>query len=464
MKYRHALALYPYFRDTTATMGIFPPTGLEYIATSMKDRVGRVTLLDLRYETGYRDVGRLCRWIRNDIDLICISIIWNAQFDSVCDLIRKLPADVTTVVGGNKATEEVERLFEACPNIDIVVRGEGEETIREIADGVPWEGVLGLSYRRNGAVVHNPVRPLSDIGALGYPDRSLRRHAYQWKQYGVRVTDLTFDTVLTSRGCPYNCKFCSFSLNPLGQKRTYAERPLASVIEELKGVSADVVLFSDDNFFTHPKRSKELCDLIVENGIRKRFVVQTRIEIANDPELLEKARAAGFKIFLIGIESPHDRILQQLSKGFTQRQVRRAFQTLNRYPFFVHGYFIYGNIGETEAEMVYIARFAKELKLDTISFQKLRIERFSPLKEVVDNTPGYYYKRIGGPLFSRRYNRKALKRIRNRIRSGFYDAHQLFQILLKVHRARLLAAPELAKALTRLPVILFHLVRRAIRK
>jgi radical SAM superfamily enzyme YgiQ (UPF0313 family) len=464
MKYNHALALYPYFKDTTATMGVFPPTGLEYIATNLKDLVGTVTLLDLRYEEQYQNVTKLSDFIINKIDLLCISITWNSEFNPICKLINKLPEDVTTVVGGYKATEEVEYLFEECPNINLIVRGEGEETIREVAAGRPFEDILGLSYRMNGTIVHNKARPLPDISAFEYPDRSLRRQDYHWIQNEVQMTKLTFDTVLTSRGCPYNCKFCTCSLNPLGQKRKYAERPLDSVIEELKSISADVVMFSDDNFFTNPKRSKKLCDLIIESGIKKRFCVQTRIEIANSPDLLEKAEKAGFKLFLVGIESPHDRILKQLDKGITQQQVRNAFATLNNYNFYIHGYFIYANIGETEEEMVYIAKFAKELKLETISFQKLRIEKFSPLKEVVENTDGYYYNRIGGAVYSDRYDRKALKQIRNRIRSGFYDMHQIGLILLKVYRTRLLTIPELAHIFTRLPNILFRLFQRKFEK
>ena len=307
---------------------------------------------------------------------------------------------------------------------------------------------------------HNKPRPLPDISSVAFPDRSLRRQDYHWIQNGTQITNLTFDTVLTSRGCPYNCKFCTFSLNPLGQKRKYEERPLESVIEELNNISADVVMFSDDNFFTNPKRSEKLCDLILENGIKKRFCVQTRIEIANNPELLEKAEKAGFKLFLIGIESPHDKILKQLNKGITQQQVRDAFKILNNYNFYIHGYFIYANIGETEEEMAYIAKFAKELKLETISFQKLRIEKFSPLKEVVENTAGYYYNRIGGAVYSDRYDRKALKLIRNRIRSGFYDFQQIRLILPKVYKSGLLTIPELVQIFIRLPKILFKLLQR----
>jgi magnesium-protoporphyrin IX monomethyl ester (oxidative) cyclase len=464
VKYNHVLALYPYFKDSTATMGIFPPTGLEYIATNIKSHVGKLTLLDLRYEKQYQDVKFLSEFIENEIDLICISITWNSQFNQICNFISDLPDEITTVVGGYKATEEVEYLFERCRNIDIIVRGEGEDTIREVVNGHDYNDILGLSYRKNGTVFHNDPRPLTDISATAYPDRSLRRHEYHWIQSGTRITNLTFDTVLTSRGCPYNCKFCTCSLNPLGQKRQYAERPLESVIEELKSISAEVVMFSDDNFFTNPKRSKKLCDLVIENGIKKRFCVQTRIEIGRDPELLEKAEQAGFKLFLVGIESPHDKILKNLNKGITQKQIRKAFSVLNNYNFFIHGYFIYGNIGETEEEMVYIARFAKELKLETISFQKLRIEKYSPLMEIVDNTPGYYYKRIGGAVYSDKHDRKDFKRIRNRIRSDFYDFKQIRLILKKVYRSNLLTISELGQILIRLPIILFRLLTRYVKK
>jgi radical SAM superfamily enzyme YgiQ (UPF0313 family) len=283
-------------------------------------------------------------------------------------------------------------------------------------------------------------------------------------KHGVRLSSHTFDTVLSTRGCPFACKFCTFSLNPLGQKRSYTERPVESVIEELKTVTADVVLFSDDNFFTNPKRSEQLCDLMIENKIKKIFVAQTRIDIAKHPKVLDKAEKAGFKVFLIGIESPHDRILKQLQKGITQQQVRDAFAVLTQYDIYLHGYFIYANIGETEEEMLYIPKFAKEIKLDSISFQKLRIEKFSPLKEVVEETPGYYYNRIGGSVYSDRYGRKELKHIRNRIRSEFYDLPQVIHIVRKARRIGLVGGRDSANVLLKLPLLMVGLARRKLRK
>ena len=79
MKYKQALALYPYLKNLTATMGLFPPTGLEYIATSIRDKVGKVALLDLRYDKEYQNTKRLFDFIKEEIDLFCISVSWNVQ-------------------------------------------------------------------------------------------------------------------------------------------------------------------------------------------------------------------------------------------------------------------------------------------------------------------------------------------------------------------------------------------------
>jgi len=464
IRYKHALALNPYFGDSTALIGLFPPTGLEYISASMKNLVGKVTLLDLRHEKAYQDPKVLSKFIRNEIDLLCVSIRWESRFENVCNFLSQLPPEVCTIVGGYKATEEVEYLFNCCPNIDMIVRGEGEEIIKQVVTGIPYKDIRGLSYRENGGVVHNEIHPLPDITRIPFPDRSLRKHDYCLVKHGVRLSSHKFDTVLTTRGCPFKCKFCTFSLNPLGQKRSYTERPVESVIEELKTVTADVVLFSDDNFFTNPKRSEQLCDLIIENKIKKIFVVQARIDIAKHRRVLDKAEKAGFKVFLIGIESPHDRILNQLQKGITQQEVRDAFAVLTQYDFYLHGYFIYGNIGETEEEMLYIPKFAKEIKLDSISFQKLRVERFSPLKEVVEETPGYYYKRIGGSVYSDHYGRKELKQIRNRIRSAFYDLPQVIHIIRKARRIGLFSGRDLMDAFFKLPLLMYGLARRKLRK
>ncbi|MGE5297399.1 MAG: hypothetical protein ACM3VT_21460, partial [Solirubrobacterales bacterium] len=164
------------------------------------------------------------------------------------------------------------------------------------------------------------------------------------------------------------------------------------------------------------------------------------------------------------IESPHDRILAQLQKGLTQQVIRDSMAVLTQYDFLLHGYFIYGNIGESEEEMLYIAKFAREIGLDTISFQKLRIEKFSPLKEVVESTPGYYYNRIGGHVYSDRYDRKEFRRIRNRIARQFYTPGQLIRIAAKARRIGLVTTRDVVAPLLKVPILLGSLAIEKARK
>jgi len=110
--------------------------------------------------------------------------------------------------------------------------------------------------------------------------------------------------------------------------------------------------------------------------------------------------------------------------------------------------------------MLYIPKFAKEIKIDSISFQKLRIEKFSPLKEIVEQTPGYYYNRVGGSVYSDRYGRKKLKQIRNQIRSLFYNPPQIIHIIRKVRRIGLVGSRDLTNALFKLPLLAYGLIRR----
>ncbi|MFH0840099.1 MAG: radical SAM protein [Candidatus Omnitrophota bacterium] len=464
MKYKHALFLNPYMRSASSTaIGMFPPTGLEYAATSAKNIAGKVTLLDLRYDKEVCDTEKLLDFIRKEIDFIGVSITWNRDFEKVCDLLNLMPADIPLVVGGYKATECVEEIFENCHKVDIIVRGEGEETIRDILNGNLLETILGISYRKDGKIIHNKNRPLPDINTITPPDRSMRRNDYHIIANGVQVANTAFDTILSSRGCPFSCKFCTFSLNPLGQKRDYAGRTPESVIKEIEGTNADFILFSDDNFFTDTKRSGEICDLIVKRKIKKRFLAQARIDVARHPELLGKAVKAGFKMILVGIESPHDRILASFNKGFNQAEIRKYFSVLTKYPILYHGNFIYGNIGETEEEMLYIAKFAREIGVDSVAFSRLRVDKYSPLREIVAKTPGYHLT-DRGQLYSDTYSHDALKKIHRKIKFSFYTPGKLLHLGWKFATVGFLTFPEVVSFFISGPVLLKGVIAREIHK
>ena len=111
--YRHALCLHPYYRDShSGSLGIavFPPIGLGYIAAALQPHVERVTLVDLRLHGPLRAPRRLKKFIKDEVDLLCISINWEYQFDEALELVNSLPRDVLTVVGGKQATDDLEKV------------------------------------------------------------------------------------------------------------------------------------------------------------------------------------------------------------------------------------------------------------------------------------------------------------------------------------------------------------------
>ena len=451
MKLDKVVCIYPYLQEVPI-YEFFPPIGLEYIAAAIEDLVGEVSVIDLRLEKNFGDV------LKVPPDMFCVSVNWHYEFESVCEVIRALPPEVLTVVGGRQATESVDQLFELCPNIDVIVRGDGEETIREFVTTGSPEGVAGLSYRQNGRVVHNPNRDLKPVSNTLFPNREARRYQYRVSYQKVGL-GYSFDSMFSSRGCPFNCKFCSFKRNPLGQKREYSERTPESVIEELRQIEADVVGFLDDNFFVNIERVNAICDLILEEKIRKKFIVNARISIAVHPELLKKMYRAGFWLLMIGVESAQDKSLKSLSKGFTTDEARKAFAVLSRTGMLTSGYFIVGLIGETEEDMLEIGPFATELGLDLIHLNRLRFEKYSGIGDMLAEHPEYYVGE-GSRIYSKDLGPREINSILKRIRNGFFTPGKIARALFK----GLCAGFPGWKFLLRLPFILPIVIARIARR
>jgi magnesium-protoporphyrin IX monomethyl ester (oxidative) cyclase len=427
MKLKKIICLYPY-EKILPYYEFFPPVGIEYIAAAVRDLAEEVCLVDMRCEKNLPGI------VAGGADMFCVSVGWHYDVEDVYKVIRSLPEDVMTVAGGKYATENVEALFAACPNIDVIVRGDGEDTIRElITNGSPVD-VPGLSYRRSGAIVHNPNRTLGPVNNDLFPDRTLRRYAYDIGYRKSRI-GVGFDAISSSRGCPFHCKFCSFNFNPLGQKRSWSPRTPRSVINELRETTAKIVMFIDENFFADIRRAEEICDLIVKEKLQRIFVGQARATIGFHPELIRKMHAAGFRVIFVGIESTQDKTLKQLHKGFTIAEVRKSFEVLRRSGMFIHAYFIIGNIGETEEEMMQIVPFARELGVDTIALSRLRYEKYSAMADLLAGNPDYYVDERDC-IVSRAYSGTEIKRIRRKIGREFYSAGHILSLFLKAVRIK----------------------------
>jgi anaerobic magnesium-protoporphyrin IX monomethyl ester cyclase len=437
MLYKNALCVYPHQKGIPEKK-YCPPLGLEYIATVLEDLVEKVTLVDMRFEPN------LNAFFEDDpIDLVCLSVNWDYQRDAAINIISQIPSHSKVVVGGRYATTSVEELFVAAPNIDIIVRGDGEEIIRDIASGISLKDITSISYRENGTIKHNKIRDLQSVDDTMYPHRELRRVKYRLSYKNIDLGQ-GVDFISTSRGCPYNCRFCTFTNNPLGQKRRWSGRSAASVIEELKTIDAPFIFVVDDNFAADIKRVEKICDLIIAESIKKTFAVAVRLEIYKYPEILEKMFRAGLKILTIGIESAQDKTLKSMQKGFDTALAAKAFDEIKKTKLYIHGYFIVGCIGETESDMLEIAPFAQRLKLETINLSLLRTEKYSPLNEVIATSPGYYANE-DNIVCSEEYPARRLRDIRHRIGRKYYNIPTIARIAKKIIAARLISFPYVVK-------------------
>ena len=428
--FQHVLCVYPYRKDLKKFRFI-PPLGIELIGKVIEPYARALDIIDLRYES-----KRTPDFLRPETDMVCFSVNWQRRVELLREEILSVPPDIFTILGGRHATEDPEGWLATCPNVDAVVRGDGEEVMEELCKGVPLENIAGLSFRNGEGIYHNPVRRLGAIKDQIYPDRRLRRYTYEVEVQNIS-TGVEFDIFSASRGCPFNCAFCSFNFNPWGEKRNWSGRSPESIVEELAQIKAPLVGFTDDIFTHDMDRVERICELILERGIRKKYIINARLEIARRPDVIRKMELAGFAMLLLGIESAQDKTLRSMRKGFNLAKIRKYFDVLRGSSLLLHGYFIVGNIGESVAEMNQIVPFARELGLDTVNLTLLRNSPYSGLDKLVAQNPDYHITSTG-KIYSNHCSIEELKQLRRKLVKEFYTKRQLLRILNKMRRNGLL--------------------------
>jgi len=277
-------------------------------------------------------------------------------------LHNKYP-DSVIVFGGVHPTAVPEEVLRYS-HIDIVVRGEGEDTLlelyRRLKNRESITDISGLSYRANGKIVHNPVeKDIVDITKLP----SFPYHLFSSGRY-----DLGF--IVTSRGCPYNCIFCSNRITT-GKKFRFISNDL--VIKQLGELyekhNQTVFMFLDDNFLVDKKRLYDLFEKIKQKGWHKimRFSCQGRGDNIDRP-LLEAMYEAGFKNIFFGIETASERLMATIKKGETVQEIVDAVNMAKDVGLFVSATFIFGLPTETHEDRMDAIRLAKRLRLDQVRF------------------------------------------------------------------------------------------------
>jgi len=350
----------------------FPPINLTFIASYLTDLDVEVEVLDTKVKNlNYNQIKKRIK--KYNPDIVGISVFVSAAIEAsntIAKIVKEVNSKCTVVYGGRHPTFEPDSTI-GVNEVDILVRGEGELTFRElIMKGTP-KYVKGISYKSNGQIIHNPDRPLiKNLKNIRFPERKFTNNS-KYKMFTVRL-----ETVETSRGCPYTCKFCT---THIFNNKLWRPRPVEKIITELKMISQNKkitdIFFVDDNLTANTKRIENLCERIIECKKKKeindfKFFAQLRVDsIVKAPEMVKKMSKAGFWAVFIGIESVNEDTLKEMRKGFQFNMVIKALKILHDNNIIVIGNLIIGvDLNETEEDVIKEIKFMKTIDVDMVSF------------------------------------------------------------------------------------------------
>ncbi len=339
------------------------PTGLEYIAAYLKDAVDQVHIVDMELDN--RKFQDIINFYNPDL----IGITLSATEHNLGLRLAKIAKqnNIQTVAGGYHPTS-VPDIMLSHPQIDMVIRGEGEVTMKELVEiGTP-EAVAGISYKKNGKIVHNAQRPqIENLDTIPFPARHLRQYPYKSQD---RVTDC--DVIVMSRGCNGLCSFCCEPSMSQGCLRTRSpENVLNEIIEmaEYHKRKPVNVMFADPNFIGNPKQVDCLCDLLMEHDLNMEFCALVRADaMATHPQLVKKMCQVGIRRFEMGIESPNVKDLKSTKKGVTNKVHGEAVRNIRENGGRAGGTFVIGLPDQTEEEIKTFPTYAKEIGLTGAAF------------------------------------------------------------------------------------------------
>lgn len=295
----------------------------------------------------------------------CLTINIGRSFE-IAKLLKTKYHDSKVILGGMHVTALPEEALNTG-YVDIVVRGEGEETLLSLYDAIKkgqgYYDIQGISFRKDDNIIHNPDCPLiQNLDTVPcFPYELFDSNRYK------------LDFVMTSRGCPYNCIFCSQRI--ITGKR-YRFKSCEAVIKEIdlliNKYNQRSISFLDDNFLVNKKRVIILCESIVQNkfNVKAKFGCQTRADNV-DEETLGYLKNAGFTFIGLGIETGSERLMKLIDKGETVKDNITTVKMIKRMGFNINAFFIFGLPSETSKERFETYKLARDLKLDYAKFNNI---------------------------------------------------------------------------------------------
>jgi len=371
-----------------------PPLGVAYLAAAVRD-IADVQILDAAVE-GYEHeekigptlmryglpISEIARRVEEyKPDAVGISCIFSSQFPAVAEIssaVKRIDPEILTMTGGTHPTFMPERSLDMSPDLDIIVRNEGERTLRNIVEASrqndDWSSIRGIAYREDGEIkVNPPVEFISDLDDLPYPARDLLPMDKYFSldlPMGIVSRQSPWINMVTSRGCPARCAFCSSSHFWGYCYRTRAPEAVLDEMEELVSrFGMREIKFFDDNLAAHLDRAKAIFQGMIERGIDVSWNTPNGIGIHNlDYEILDLMKRSGCYELTLAVESGDPYVLKNIiHKPFNLDKALEVSRILRRMKLGTYGFFIIGFPGETKEQILNTIKFARKLNLDRIS-------------------------------------------------------------------------------------------------
>ncbi|MEK6897863.1 MAG: radical SAM protein [Nanoarchaeota archaeon] len=360
-------SVYSYAGSKTATP-IYPPLGLAYIAAVVREKGHDIKIIEANaFDLNHEQIKKAIEdYSPNYVAMTGASSMMN-EITKLCEL---LPDNVQVIFGGIHASSMPEEVLRDYSKIDIVVRGEGEETIVEILSGKSLEKIEGVSFRKKGKIIHNKdSKFIENLDELPLPARDLLpMHKY----FSFEARKYPIDYIVSGRGCPYKCIFCADFITSGRKLRTRSAENIVAEIEHLvKTYGTQEIDFQDDNFTLYADRIKKFCDLMIKKGLHKKVIWKVANGVRCDKlslPMLKHMKKAGCYMLSLGIESGNQGILDKMRKAEKLEDIRNAAKWCREAGIETRGLFIFGLLGENEKTMQDTINFAKSLPLDTATF------------------------------------------------------------------------------------------------
>jgi len=371
------LLVSPYRGKTYESVGIrVPPLGLLYVGGALR-QAGHEVKLDLSEDTDNQEKIDF-----SDAEIVGITST-TSQFKKAMKIAKQAKDyGKKVMMGGPHPTSSPEETLKSG-YVDFVVRSEGEATAVELLQAMQESNghfdpskIMGISWveKETGTVVHNPTRPfIWDLDALPYPARDLGGDVMYYRNKGI--DGQVSPTMITTRGCPYGCRFCDVHVLAGRRWRMRSPQLVADEIEHLLAeYGAQDIRIMDDIINYSNEKLHSLFDVIIARNFNVSFWVMGRADmLIKDPSSAEKMACAGVRTMFLGIESPSKRILKVYRKGgnASADTSQQAVSLLRQHGIEAYGGFIVGEPTETEEEIKTTIDYAKFINPATAQFSIL---------------------------------------------------------------------------------------------